>query len=71
MNKQNCRIAGLQMISGPRVADNLVTATRLIEDAVGQGAQLAVLPEYFPIIGATDADRVLAREAFGEGPIQS
>ena len=60
MNKQNCRIAGLQMISGPRVADNLVTATRL-----------AVLPEYFPIIGATDADRVLAREAFGEGPIQS
>lgn len=71
MNKQNCRIAGLQMISGPRVADNLVTATRLIEDAVGQGAQLAVLPEYFPIIGATDADRVLAREDFGNGPIQS
>lgn len=71
MNKQNCRIAGLQMISGPRVADNLATATRLIEDAVGQGAQLAVLPEYFPIIGATDADRVLAREDFGNGPIQS
>ena len=71
MNKQNCRIAGLQMISGPRVADNLATAGRLIDDAVGQGAQLAVLPEYFPIIGAADADRVRAREEFGNGPIQS
>jgi nitrilase len=71
LNKQNCRIAGLQMISGPRVADNLATAGRLIDDAVGQGAQLAVLPEYFPIIGAADADRVRAREEFGNGPIQS
>ena len=71
MNKQNCRIAGLQMISGPRVADNLATAARLIDDAVGQGAQLAVLPEYFPIIGAADAVRVRAREEFGNGPIQS
>ncbi len=71
MTRLNCRIAALQMISGPRVAANLAAATRLIEDAVGQGAQLVVLPEYFPIIGATDADRVGARENFGAGPIQS
>lgn len=71
MNKQNCRIAAVQMISGPRVADNLETAGRLVADAVGQGAQLVVLPEYFPIIGAADADRVRARETFGVGPIQS
>ena len=58
------------MVSGPRVADNLAIAGRLIEDAVGQGAQLVALPEYFPIIGATDADRVRAREDFGQGPIQ-
>ena len=32
MNKQNCRIAALQMISGPRVADNLETAGRLVAD---------------------------------------
>ena len=70
MSKQNCRIAALQMVSGPRVADNLAIAGRLIEDAVGQGAQLVALPEYFPIIGATDADRVRAREDFGQGPIQ-
>ena len=71
MSKQNCRIAAVQMISGPRVADNLATASRLIDEAVTQGAQLVVLPEYFPIIGAVDADRVRAREDFGAGPIQS
>ena len=71
MSKQNCRIAAVQMVSGPRVAENLETAGRLVADAVAQGARLVVLPEYFPIIGAADADRVRAREAFGDGPIQA
>ena len=70
MTKQNCRIAALQMVSGPRVGDNLALAARLVADAVDQGAQLVALPEYFPIIGAADADRVRAREAFGHGPVQ-
>ena len=70
MNKENCRIAALQMVSGPRVADNLLIAGQLIETAVAQGAQMVALPEYFPIIGAADADRVRAREDFGHGPIQ-
>ena len=70
MSQQNCRIAALQMVSGPRVADNLAMASRLVDDAVAQGAQLLVLPEYFPIIGAADADRVRAREDYGQGPIQ-
>lgn len=58
------------MVSGPRVGDNLAAAGRLVAEAVAQGAQLVALPEYFPIIGAADADRVRAREAFGQGPIQ-
>ncbi|WP_083518301.1 carbon-nitrogen hydrolase family protein [Dechloromonas denitrificans] len=70
MSQQNCRIAALQMVSGPRVADNLALAGRLVDEAVAQGAQLVALPEYFPIIGAADADRVRAREDFGHGPIQ-
>lgn len=70
MSKLNCRIAALQMISGPRVGDNLRCAGRLIDEAVDQGAQLLALPEYFPIIGAADADRVRAREDFGQGPVQ-
>lgn len=71
MSKQNCRIAAVQMVSGPRVAENLAVAGRLVDEAVAQGAQLVVLPEYFPIIGAADADRVRARETFGHGPIQA
>ena len=65
------KVAAIQMVSGPRVAENLETAALLVADAVAQGARLVVLPEYFPIIGAADADRVRAREAFGDGPIQA
>ena len=69
-SRQNCRLAGIQMVSGPRVADNLRDAGRLIAQVADLGAQLVALPEYFPIIGAVDADRVRAREAFGYGPVQ-
>jgi nitrilase len=64
------KIAAAQMISGPDVAPNLATAGRLIAEAVAAGAGLVALPEYFPLIGATDADRLAAREADGTGPIQ-
>ncbi|MDR2188028.1 MAG: carbon-nitrogen hydrolase family protein [Azonexus sp.] len=70
MSRRNCRIAALQMLSGPRVGDNLAAAARLVATAVDQGAEFLLLPEYFPIIGATDAERLAAREAFGHGPIQ-
>lgn len=70
MSRLNCRMAALQMVSGPRVGDNLLAAGRLVEEAVAQGAQMLALPEYFPIIGAADADRVRARENFGSGPVQ-
>jgi nitrilase len=67
---KDLRAAAVQMISGPEVTANLATAARLIDGAVAQGAQLVVLPEYFPLIGAADADRLAARERVGEGPIQ-
>ncbi|MCM2307274.1 MAG: carbon-nitrogen hydrolase family protein [Sulfuritalea sp.] len=64
------KIAAVQMISGPEVAPNLATAGRLIAEAAAAGAQLVALPEYFPLIGAADADRLAAREADGAGPMQ-
>lgn len=64
------RIAAVQMISGPEPAPNLATAGRLIAAAVDAGARLVALPEYFPIIGGSDADRLAAREPAGHGPIQ-
>ena len=68
---ENVRVAALQMVSTPRVDENLVTADRLIADAVAQGAGLVALPEYFPIMGMSDGDKVALREADGNGPIQA
>jgi predicted amidohydrolase len=64
------KIAAIQMISGPQVAANLETAARLIADAAATGARLVALPEFFPLIGASDQTRLAAREAPGVGPIQ-
>jgi len=64
------RIAAVQMVSGPRVESNLLEAARLIETAVEKGARLVALPEYFPILGMRDTDKVAVREKAGEGPIQ-
>ncbi|KAB2325201.1 carbon-nitrogen hydrolase family protein [Betaproteobacteria bacterium SCN1] len=65
------RVAAIQMASGPNVASNLAEAERLIELAVGGGARLIALPEFFAIMGMKDADVVKAREAEGHGPIQA
>ena len=67
---ERIRIAAVQMISTPEVAPNLATAGRLVAEAAAQGAQLVALPEYFPIIGGSDADRLAVRETEGSGPIQ-
>ena len=64
------KIAAVQMISGPEVAANLVEAGRLVAEAADRGARLVALPEYFPLIGASDAERLSARETDGTGPIQ-
>ncbi len=63
-------IAAVQMISGPDVAPNLAEAARLVAEAAAGGARLVALPEYFPLIGASDAARLAARETDGAGPIQ-
>lgn len=65
-----CRIAAIQMASGPNVAANLSEAERLIGSAAEQGAKLVALPEYFAIMGLKDTDKVAVREAEGKGPIQ-
>lgn len=63
-------IASIQMVSTPNVIENLETASRLISAAAGAGAQVAVLPEYFCLMGLKDTDKVNARESYRSGPIQ-
>jgi len=64
------KIAALQMVSTPRVDENLDTARALIAEAAAQGAGLVALPEYFCFIGPNDRDKLAIAEAPGDGPIQ-
>ena len=64
------RVAAVQMVSGPEVDANLKEAERLIAIAAGDGARLVALPEYFPIMGMHELDKVKVREEPGKGPIQ-
>jgi nitrilase len=73
---EGARVAACQMVSTPRVDDNLRTAERLIAQAAAEGAVLVGLPEYFCLMGVRDTDKVAHREALaspdgaGAGPIQ-
>ncbi|MEA9568454.1 carbon-nitrogen hydrolase family protein [Polynucleobacter sp. AP-Nickl1-40-C4] len=69
-NSADLKIASIQMVSTPDLRENLSTASRLIAAATTEGAQLAVLPEYFCLMGLKDTDKVRARESIGNGPIQ-
>ena len=70
MNTPVCRIAAIQMVSGPDVDRNLAEADRLLGEAAAAGARLAVLPEYFPLITSDETAKVRIREQEGEGPLQ-
>ena len=64
------RIAALQMVSGQEVAANQQMAADLVAQAVGAGAELLVLPEYWCLLGQRDSDKLALAEDFGQGPLQ-
>jgi deaminated glutathione amidase len=64
------KVAAIQMVSATSVAANLDSARSLIEEAARSGAELAVLPEYFCLMGRQDGDKLAVREADGSGPVQ-
>ena len=64
------RIAAIQMISTPDVADNIDSARRLVTEAARDGAGLVLLPEYWPILGRHENDKLAVAEEAGAGPIQ-
>jgi deaminated glutathione amidase len=63
-------VAAVQMVSTPDIDENLATCARLLDEAAATGAQLVTLPEYWPIMGMRDTDKVAHAEAPGAGPIQ-
>lgn len=63
-------LAAVQMVSTPDVAQNCATAARLVGDACAAGADFVSLPEYFCLVGQTDAERLAIGEDASTGPIQ-
>ena len=58
------------MISTPDVQANIATAGALVRQAAAGGARFIALPEYWPIMGMSDTDKVALAEQPGQGPIQ-
>ena len=63
--------AAIQMVSSGNVAENLAQADKQIAAAAQAGAKLVVLPENFPLMGENLSDKLIHREAEGQGPIQN
>lgn len=64
------KTAAIQMVSGTSVQGNLNTARALLAQAADQGAELAVLPEYFCVMGMHDTDKLKIQEKAGSGMLQ-
>ena len=63
------KVAAIQMVSSQRLEENLEQALSLLAQAAAQGAELAVLPEYFCMIGRSDADKLAIQEPFAQQPL--
>ena len=61
------KVAAIQMVSGVSAEANLRQAHALLSGAAHAGAELAVLPEYFCLLGRRDTDKLAVQEVFGGG----
>src|SRR5690554_2171559 len=62
------KVAAIQMVSGHDLAANLEEAARLLAQAAGQGAKVAVLPENFAVL-ATAKMRGCGEQEAGPEPV--
>ena len=64
------KVAAIQMVTSTRWEHNRAQALDLLQRAANAGAELAVLPEYFCLMGHKDTDKLALAEAPGDGPMQ-
>lgn len=65
------RVAVIQMVSSADLQENLAQAKMWIAQAAEHKAQWVVLPEYWPIMGKNDHDKLAVAEKMGHGPLQA
>ena len=58
------------MVTTPDVDANIATGARLVAQAAQDGAMLVLLPEYWPLLGLHERDKLEHAETPGAGPIQ-
>jgi deaminated glutathione amidase len=71
IEQQKLKIAALQMVSTPKIEENLDCAALLIRKAKKAGAQMVLLPEYFTIMANKETDKLLLVEEHNNGRVQS
>ena len=64
---QNIRAAAVQMISSTDPDANINTMKRLVRQAAEQGADWVLLPEYWPLMGRKDTDKLAFAEPLING----
>ncbi len=64
------RVAAIQMVSTPDPDENRQVAAARIAEAAAAGATLVLLPEYWPLLGHTETDKLAHAEPPGDGPFQ-
>ena len=62
------QVAAIQMVSTKHINDNLSEAGRLLQEAAGQGAKVAVLPENFAVL-ATGQMLEAGEQESGDAPV--
>ena len=63
--------AAVQMVSGTHPETNIDTMRRLVREAAERGADWVLLPEYWPLMGARDTDKLAFAEPLGAGAFQT
>ncbi len=71
MKAKSVTLGVVQMCSSTHLSQNLNVASQLIHEAAAKGAELIVLPEYFPLMGKNESDKLAIVEVAGKGTIQA
>lgn len=65
------RAAAVQMVSTTDSDTNIQTMRHLVKEAAEKGADWVLLPEYWPVMGRQDTDKIAFAETLGEGKLQT